>query len=60
LRSWLEGNLWSDVSRSAPCNVLRVSPDTENGVFIPLGGQNRGEVLGHTHGYVNPIGDAVS
>jgi nucleotide-binding universal stress UspA family protein len=26
LRSWLEGNLWADVSRAAPCSVLRVGP----------------------------------
>jgi nucleotide-binding universal stress UspA family protein len=26
LRSWLEGNLWADVSRAASCNVLRVGP----------------------------------
>ncbi|MBC8143532.1 MAG: universal stress protein [Armatimonadetes bacterium] len=27
MRSLLEGNLWSEVSRAAPCNVLRVGKD---------------------------------
>jgi nucleotide-binding universal stress UspA family protein len=28
LRSFLEGNLWSDVSRMASCNVMRVDPNS--------------------------------
>jgi len=40
LRSWMEGNLWADVSRAAPCNVLRVRPagaerDRERGRLVP-------------------------
>lgn len=40
VRSWLEGNLWVDVSRAAPCNVLRVGPadaerDRERGRQVP-------------------------
>lgn len=29
LRAALEGSLWGDVARTAPCNVLRVSPKEE-------------------------------
>lgn len=29
LRIAMEGSLWADVARTAPCNVLRVAPDSE-------------------------------
>jgi nucleotide-binding universal stress UspA family protein len=49
LRALVEGSLWADVARAAPCNVLRVSPaegdqspeppkkDRNSGTLIPLG-----------------------
>jgi len=46
LRIALDGSLWNDVARSAPCNVLRVLPTQEDssacpprknrGTFIPI------------------------
>jgi nucleotide-binding universal stress UspA family protein len=47
LRAAMEGSLWADIARTAPCNVLRVSPKEEEapverpnrrpGMRIPLG-----------------------
>lgn len=35
LRAVVEGSLWSDVARSAPCNVLRVSPQPDDPSLVP-------------------------
>lgn len=61
LRSWLEGNLWSDVSQSAPCNVMRINPDSTSGTFIPPG-KDEHALTGRRRsaGHVNPLGDAIS
>jgi nucleotide-binding universal stress UspA family protein len=60
IRSWLEGNLWSEVSRSAPCNVLRVNPGSDSGIFIPPGRDERIRDQKWNRQGVNPIGDALS
>lgn len=61
LRSWFEGNLWSDVSRCAPCNVLRVSPDSASWTLIPPGQGDRPTMdRSGSQGRVNPLGDALS
>ena len=35
LRAAMEGSLWADVARTAPCNVLRVSPPERNSLGSP-------------------------
>lgn len=35
LRAAMEGSLWADVARTAPCNVLRVSPAEEEAPAAP-------------------------
>lgn len=44
LRIMLEGSLWNDVARSAPCNVLRVLPPQEDPSACPPR-KNRGTLI---------------